>query len=62
MVKEFACRKCKTITTGDVCPNCGSRDLTTAWFGYLIVIDPDKSEVAKLLGIKKPGKYALKVS
>lgn len=62
MVKEFACRKCKTITTEKVCPNCHSMDLTTSWFGYLVIIDPEKSEVAKLLGIKKPGRYALKVS
>lgn len=59
---EFACRICKYINVDAIiCKNCGSSELTKEWYGYLIVIDPEKSEIAKNLGIKTPGKYALRV-
>lgn len=44
-----------------VCKNCGSSDLTKNWYGYIVIIDTEKSEIAKTLGIKNPGKYALRV-
>ncbi len=62
MVKEFACRKCKTLTTGRICPNCHSTELTPDWAGLIVVVQPDKSTISKTLGISKPGRYALKVS
>jgi len=59
---ELACRKCKFINMDStICKNCGSTELTKEWFGYVIIIDPEKSEIAKKLGVKIPGKYALKV-
>jgi len=61
-VAELACRSCKFINIDtQVCKNCGSSELTKEWYGYIIVIDPEKSEIAKRLGIKIPGKYALRV-
>lgn len=60
-LRERACRECKRIGTSDVCENCGSSNLTSAFSGLLIIIDPESSEVAKLMGITKPGKYAVKV-
>ncbi|HDN74459.1 MAG TPA: DNA-directed RNA polymerase subunit E'', partial [Archaeoglobus sp.] len=36
-------------------------ELTKEWYGYIIVIDPEKIDIAKRLGIKIPGKYALRV-
>ena len=62
MVKEKACRKCKVITTGKVCPNCKSTDLSTDWSGIIIVFNPVNSQVAKTLDITSPNKYALKVT
>jgi DNA-directed RNA polymerase subunit E" len=62
MVKEFACRKCKTLTTEKVCPNCGSTELSDEWSGLIIIVNPEKSQVARTLGITKQGRYALKVS
>ena len=55
-----ACKTCRRITEADVCPVC---KVTTSqyWSGYLAVIDPDKSEIAKRMGIKLPGQYAMKV-
>jgi len=62
LVKELACRKCKTLTTGRICPNCKSKDLSPNWSRLVIINDVDSSNIAKTLDIKKPGRYALKVS
>ena len=59
--KEKACRNCKRIVTGNVCDNCGSSNLTTNFTGLIIVIEPEKSELAKELGFRKLGAYAVKV-
>jgi DNA-directed RNA polymerase subunit E" len=58
-----ACLKCKALVAVEVetCPICGSKDFSTEWSGIIIVLDPEKSVVAKLLGIKTPGRYAIKV-
>ncbi len=61
MVKEMACRKCKFVTIGKVCPVCKSSDLTPDWHGIALIVDPENSHVAKTLGITEKGKYALKV-
>ncbi len=59
-----ACRKCHALVDkhAEVCPICGSRDLTDDWEGMVIIIDPEKSVIAKELGIDKPGRYAIKVT
>ena len=61
-MKELACRKCRALTTEKVCPNDGSTELSNEWSGLIVIIDPEKSQVAKTLNITKPGRYALKVS
>jgi DNA-directed RNA polymerase subunit E" len=61
-LKELACRKCKTLTNDKTCPNDGSTELSNEWSGLIIIINADKSQVAKTLGITKSGRYALKVS
>jgi len=45
-----------------VCPNCDSRDFSDKWDGIIVVIDPEHSKSAAMLGIRKPGSYALKIS
>ncbi len=62
MVKEMACRKCKFVTIGKVCPICKASDLTPDWRGAVLIVDPATSVVAKTLGIKEKGKYAIKVT
>ncbi len=57
---EKACRKCRLIVTGDVCPVCKDSQLTRSWEGYIIVTDPN-GEVGTAIGAKFPGKYALKI-
>ncbi|MCS4542156.1 MAG: DNA-directed RNA polymerase, subunit E'' [Euryarchaeota archaeon] len=59
--KEKACRNCRRIIKGDVCPICKSTTLTDDWSGYLIIVDPNTSEIAKTMRINVPGKYALRV-
>ncbi len=61
-MKELACRKCRALTTEKACPNDGSTELSNEWSGLIIIINSEKSQVAKTLGITKPGRYALKVS
>ncbi len=61
MTTYRACKSCKRIVEkGRKCPYCGG-DLTTNWKGTIVVISPENSEVAKLLNITTPGKYALRV-
>ncbi|OYT40340.1 MAG: DNA-directed RNA polymerase subunit E'' [Candidatus Altiarchaeales archaeon ex4484_43] len=55
-----ACRKCHRLTEGDVCPVCAG-PTSQYWSGYLAILDPDKSEIAKKMNMKVPGEYALKV-
>ena len=62
MAREMACRKCKFVTIGKVCPNCKSSDLTPDWNGIVLVVDPQTSHIASTLGITGKGKYALKVT
>ncbi len=56
----MACKSCFTITEAERCPNCGG-ELSKEWQGYVVVLDPAKSEIAKKLNITKAGSYALKV-
>ena len=58
----MACRKCKFVTTGKVCPVCKSSDLTPDWSGVALVVDPSHSQIARTLGITEKGKYALRVT
>ena len=62
MVKELACRKCKCVTSGKVCPACKSSDLTPDWEGIVVIVNPEESRIAKTLKITVKGKYALKVT
>ena len=55
-----ACKQCSFISEDDVCPRCGGQT-SKDWQGYLVVIDFEKSEIAKRMGIAAKGKYALKV-
>jgi len=62
LAKEFACKKCKALTMGKMCPVCKSTELSKDWFGILLIFDPEKSKVASTLEISVSHKYALKVA
>jgi DNA-directed RNA polymerase subunit E" len=55
-----ACRRCRALVKENRC-KCGETSLSAEWHGYLIVEDPERSEIAERLSIRKPGKYALRV-
>jgi len=49
------------ISAGPVCPNCKSTNLSDDWTGFVVVLEPAGSEVARLMQIKVPGKFAIRV-
>ncbi len=63
MPAEKACRQCrKIVEESDKCPSCDGNQFTTFWRGYVLIVDPEKSEIAKKMGIKQVGKHALMLS
>ena len=58
---EKACKNCRFISNGPICPNCKSNNLSDDWSGLVVIIDPLTSEVGKRMGIKAAGRYALRV-
>ena len=57
---ERACKTCHILTYSDICPNC-SLPTSKRWRGFVIIKEPQTSQIAKKMNITKPGKYALKV-
>lgn len=56
-----ACKVCGNIVEeADVCPKCHGQ-LSRDWQGYVIILELDKSEIARRLGLQSAGTYALKV-
>ena len=60
MVKQKACKICKTIFEGDKCPTCGSKEFTESFKGRIVIINPEKSEIAQKLNLKNKGNFAIK--
>jgi len=58
---DRACRNCHIITDGAVCPECRSTDLSDDFGGVVIILDPEGSEIAKLMNIRKKGRYAVRI-
>jgi DNA-directed RNA polymerase subunit E" len=61
MTKEKACKNCKAIYEGEKCPKCGSKESTDSFKGRIVVLNPEKSEIAQKLDIKGKGNFAIKV-
>jgi len=65
MVKNpFACGECHLVLNDgvDQCPRHPSAKVSSDWTGYVIIIQPQRSEIAERLKVDQPGKYALKVN
>ena len=58
---EKACRICRRLVKGNICPMCKSTDLTRGFRGTLVVVDAATSDIAREAGITAPGRYAVKV-
>lgn len=60
-MSDKACKNCRFISNGPVCPNCKSTNLSDDWSGLVVIIDPSTSDVAKRMEIKASGRYAIRV-
>jgi DNA-directed RNA polymerase subunit E" len=57
---EKACRKCHTITAGNLCPQCKTASLSDDFSGLVIIVDLE-SEIAKVMEVERKGRYTLRV-
>ena len=55
------CKKCKIFVSGTECPLCKGNTFTETWQGRINIVDANKSEIAKKIGINSKGEYVLKV-
>ncbi len=60
-MKQKACKICKKIyDSGEKCPHCDSKESTDSFKGRIVVLNPEKSEIARKLEIKNKGNFAIK--
>ena len=55
-----ACTSCKMLSSKERCPVCNN-PTSSNWSGFLVITDPENSDVAKELGITLAGEYCLRV-
>ncbi|MBI5880546.1 DNA-directed RNA polymerase subunit E'' [archaeon] len=60
MTKKKCCKKCKIFFEGTECPICKENKISTNWQGRVYIVDAEKSEIAKKIGVGIKGEYALK--
>ena len=67
--QQFACGECNQIlpdpekrSDPPQCPHCPNAPVTTDWQGFVVILNPSRSEVAKRLKISRAGNDALKVN
>ncbi|MFA5141383.1 MAG: transcription elongation factor subunit Spt4 [Candidatus Woesearchaeota archaeon] len=61
MSKKKICKTCKLFVDGDKCPICNNSNFASAFNGRMYILDPNRSEIAKKIGIKAKGEYAIKI-
>ena len=54
------CKQCNMIYEGSKCPGCGNQEYSEEIKGRVLILDSEKSEIAKKVAIKKNGEYAIK--
>ncbi|MDP3729118.1 MAG: transcription elongation factor subunit Spt4 [bacterium] len=55
------CKKCRIFVEGQECLLCHNSNFTETWKGRITILDVEKSEIAKKIGIEVKGEYAIKV-
>jgi DNA-directed RNA polymerase subunit E" len=55
-----ACKVCSFLSEENECPICNNHT-SREWQGYVIIVDHNKSQIAKAIGIETNGKFALRV-
>lgn len=59
-MKKKVCKTCKIFVEGSQCPICKGENFSTNWQGRINIIDANKSDIAKNVGIKVKGEYCIK--
>ncbi|MBW3003210.1 DNA-directed RNA polymerase subunit E'' [Candidatus Woesearchaeota archaeon] len=59
-MRKKVCKSCKVFVEGSTCPLCKGENFSTNWQGRINIIDANKSEVAKKVGIEVKGEYCIK--
>ena len=59
-MKRKACKECRIFVKEKQCPVCKGTQFTTTWRGRINIIDSRKSDIAKRIGFKREGEYAIK--
>lgn len=59
-MSEKACRECRLISYGSICPKCKASSLSDDFTGLVIIFDPNSS-IAHAMRVKEQGRYALRV-
>jgi DNA-directed RNA polymerase subunit E" len=59
-MKTKACKICNTIYEGEKCPKCDSKEATENFKGRIVLLNPEKSEIAPKLKLKDKGNFAIK--
>ena len=60
--KREVCKKTKKFMDDQNFKNHkADQGTTTSWQGRVFVIDPEKSEIAEVMGFEEKGEYAIKV-
>jgi DNA-directed RNA polymerase subunit E" len=60
-MSEKACRTCHLISYGSICPSCEATNLSDDFSGIAIIIDSERSVIARKMKTKRNGRYALRV-
>ena len=60
-MSDFACKECHLILDDKSCQRCPDSEVSREWQGFVEVLNPEKSDLAKEMGIRTPGRYALRV-
>ncbi len=60
MTKPKACKICNTIYEGEKCPKCESKESTDNIKGRIVILNPEKSEIAPKLKLKDKGNFAIR--
>lgn len=55
------CKNCKLFVDGNVCPICKGNQFSESWKGRIVIVNPEKSEIAQKMDIKAKGEYAIKM-
>ena len=59
-MKKKVCKRCRIFVDGPECPACKTAAFSTNWQGRITILDVNKSEIAKKIGIEVNGEYAIK--